>query len=353
MKNIVFTFFCCCLLAISCLGATNSVKKARKQKCNIVAVSCKDNSRKYAENKAYMTQFNLCSYKNNYIFDATKFLASNASMPVRQKISNVNFLCHVDKNTAYVINTSNATICNRVNGENAVQENAVVNKTANNEKLIEDNSVVSKTSNNQTVIEENAVVNRTTNNGKAVQENVVVSKTANNQIGIEENIVVSVSANNQASIEENAIVNMSANNEKAIQENVVVNKTSSNQIGIRENAIVNTLANNQASIEENIVVNMSTSNEKAITDNAIIYENNSFHNSAFFNSSVYKKNLMYLNINSFYSYQDLAFGSSFSEAIKMLNDPYVPTEKKSKINKNIINAILLKERLEKQKFSLK
>ena len=92
---------------------------------------------------------------------------------------------------------------------------------------------------------------------------------------------------------------------------------------------------------------MSTSNEKAITDNAIIYENNSFHNSAFFNSSVYKKNLMYLNINSFYSYSDLAFGSSFSEAIKMLNDPYVPTEKKSKINKKIINAILLKERLEK------
>ena len=337
MKNIVFTFFCCCLLAISCLGATNSVKKARKQKCNIVAVSCKDNSRKYAENKAYMTQFDLCSYKNNYIFDVTKFLASNASMPVSQKISNVNFLCHVDKNTAYVINTSNATICNRVNGENAVQENAVVNKTVNNERIIEDGSVVSKTSNNQTVIE----------------ENVVVSKTANNQIGIEENIVVSVSANNQASIEENAIVNMSANNEKAIQENAVVNKMSSNQIGIRENAIVNTLANNQASIEENIVVNMSTSNEKAITDNAIIYENNSFHNSAFFNSSVYKKNLMYLNINSFYSYQDLAFGSSFSEAIKMLNDPYVPTEKKSKINKNIINAILLKERLEKQKFSLK
>ena len=305
MKNIVFTFFCCCLLAISCLGATNSVKKARKQKCNIVAVSCKDNSRKYAENKAYMTQFDLCSYKNNYIFVATKFLASNASMPVSQKISNVNFLCHVDKNTAYVINTSNATICNRANGENAVQENAVVNKTANNEKLIEDNSVVSKTSNNQTVIE----------------ENVVVSKTANNQIGIEENIVVNVSVNNQA--------------------------------GIEENTVVNKTANNQAGIEENIVVNMSTSNEKAITDNAIIYENNSFHNSAFFNSSVYKKNLMYLNINSFYSYQDLAFGSSFSEAIKMLNDPCVPTEKKSKINKNIINAILLKERSEKQKFSLK
>ena len=168
MKNIVFTFFCCCLLAISCLGATNSVKKARKQKCNIVAVSCKDNSRKYAENKAYMTKFDLCSYKNNYIFDTTKFLASNASMPVRQKISNVNFLCHVDKNTAYVINTSNATICNRVNGENAVQENAVVNKTANNEKLIEDNSVVSKTSNNQTVIEENAVVNKSANNEKAI-----------------------------------------------------------------------------------------------------------------------------------------------------------------------------------------
>ena len=82
MKNIVFTFFCCCLLAISCLGATNSVKKARKQKCNIVAVSCKDNSRKYAENKAYMTKFDLCSYKNNYIFVATKFLTSNASMPV-------------------------------------------------------------------------------------------------------------------------------------------------------------------------------------------------------------------------------------------------------------------------------
>ena len=82
MKNIVFTFFCCCLLAISCLGATNSVKKARKQKCNIVAVSCKDNSRKYAENKAYVTKFDLCSHKNNYIFDATKFHASNASMPV-------------------------------------------------------------------------------------------------------------------------------------------------------------------------------------------------------------------------------------------------------------------------------
>ena len=82
MKNIVFTFFCCCLLAISCLGATNSVKKARKQKCNIVAVSCKDNSRKYAENKAYMTKFDLCSHKNNYIFVATEFLASNASMPV-------------------------------------------------------------------------------------------------------------------------------------------------------------------------------------------------------------------------------------------------------------------------------
>ena len=82
MKNIVFTFFCCCLLTISCLGATNSVKKARKQKCNIVAVSCKDNSKKYAENKANMTKFDLCSYKNNYIFNATEFLASNASMPV-------------------------------------------------------------------------------------------------------------------------------------------------------------------------------------------------------------------------------------------------------------------------------
>ena len=42
---------------------------------------------------------------------------------------------------------------------------------------------------------------------------------------------------------------------------------------------------------------MSTSNEKAITDNAIIYENNSFHNSAFFNSSVYKKKLKYLPIS--------------------------------------------------------
>ena len=232
MKNIVFTFFCCCLLAISCLGATNSVKKARKQKCNIVAVSCKDNSRKYAENKAYMTKFDLCSYKNNYIFDAIKFLTSNASMPVSQKISNVNFLCHVDKNTAYVINTSNATICNCANSQKAVQENEIVSKTANNEKLIEDNSVVSKTSNNQTVIEENVVVNKTANNQTVIEENVVVNKTANKEKAIEENTVVNMSTNSEKAITDNVFVNMSANNEKAVQENAVVNKTSSNEKAI-------------------------------------------------------------------------------------------------------------------------
>ena len=51
---------------------------------------------------------------------------------------------------------------------------------------------------------------------------------------------------------------------------------------------------------------------------------------------------MYLNINSFYSYSDLAFGSSFSEAIRLLNSDSISKEKKSKINNSILKMLKLK-----------
>ena len=306
MKNIVFTFFCCCLLAISCLGATNSVKKARKQKCNIVAVSCKDNSRKYAENKAYMTQFDLCSYKNNYIFDATKFLASNASMPVRQKISNVNFLCHVDKNTAYVINTSNATICNRVNGENAVQENAVVSKSANNQTVIEESTVVSKSVSNEKLIEDKSVVSNNNDNQKAVQENSVVSKSTNNQTAIEDMSVI----------------------------NIIINNTYDYVLDdlMPYNSI------QQFAYTDCTIKNMNFAN---------------FYSPVKFNNIKMRNQEKTIKTYNSYSYDDLAFGSSYREAIRLLNSDSISEEKKSKINNSILKMLKLQQRIQESKFSLK
>ena len=208
--------------------------------------------------------------------------------------------------------------------------------------------------NNERIIEENAVVNRTTNNGKAVQENAVVSKSANNQTVIEENTVVSKSVSNEKLIEDKSVVSNNNDNQKAVQENAVVNKSVNNQTAIEDISIINIIINNTYDYVLDDLMPYNSIQQFAYTDCTIKNMNfANFYSPVKFNDIKMRNQEKTIKTYNSYSYDDLAFGSSYREAIRLLNSDSISEEKKSKINNSILKMLKLQQRIQESKFSLK